>query len=126
MNTRFTVRQCDASAGLLAFVALCIAFAPGSLPFEGRGPIFLCALSLLGLIRNGRKAARNKDIVRVVRITKGQVALSAALLFAGAVVCTVTMVAISNFWGPFGLFLALTGLVIQLLVERDLSARPTP
>lgn len=68
---------------------------------------------------NGRKATRNKDIIRVVRITKKQVALSTALLFAGAVVCTVTMVAISDFWGPFGLFLMLTGLVIQLLVKRE-------
>ena len=126
MNTRLTVRQCDAGAGLLAFAALCIALAPGALPFGGRGPIFVGALSVLGMVMNGRKAARNKEIIRVVRITKGQVALSAALLFAGAVVCTVTMVAISNFWGPFGLFLMLTGLVIQLLVKRESPARSTP
>ena len=119
MNWRPTVRQCDLTAGLLAFVALGIALAPGALPFEGRGPIFLGALSLLGLIKNGRRATRNKEIVRVVRITRGQVALSAALLFAGAVICTVTLVAYSNFWGPFGLFLMLTGLVIQLLVKRE-------
>lgn len=119
MNRRPTVRQCDASAGLLAFAALCIALAPGALPFEGRGPIFLGSLSLLGLIRNGRKATRNKDIIRIVRITKGQVALSAALLFAGAAICTVTLDAVSNLWGPFGLFLMLTGLVIQLLVKQE-------
>ena len=113
------MRQCDVGAGLLAFAALGIALTPGSLPFEGRGPIFLGALSLLGLIRNGRKAIQNKDIIRVVRITKGQVALSAALLVAGAVACAVTMVALSDFWGPCGLFLMLAGLVIQLLVKQD-------
>ncbi|GEM_PF-5278311 len=119
------MRQCDVSAGVLAFAALGIALAPGALPFGGRGPIFLGALSVLGLIRNGRKATRSKEIIRVVRTTKGQVTLSTALLIAGAVICTVTMVAISNFWGPFGLFLFLTGLVIQLLVRQESPNRST-
>lgn len=119
LNRRHTVRQCDVSAGVLAFAALGIALAPGPLPFGGRGPIFLGALSVLGMIMNGRRATRNKEIIRVVRIAKGQVALSTATLFVGAVVCAVTMVAISDFWGPFGLFLMLAGLVFQLLVKWE-------
>jgi len=105
--------------------AIGIALAPIALPLAGRGPMAISSMAVLAMIVHGRKAARNKDIIRFIRITKGQVALSIALLLIGSAVCLFTFAASSNFWGPFGLFIGLFGLVIQLLVRQESLKRPT-